>query len=308
MANNFPSYATSLVPGGTVLLLGGTLVNGSGGYDTLREIDLAGDTLRETNINAVNAELAAMGQRPIYDFNHDAQLLPNGDTAVMARHSRRPSTSTARPPSTTATWSSSWTRTSRCRGSGTPSTGSNTSRLPTLGEGPSDWLHANSIAWSPEDGDLIVSLRAQDWVIKIDYANGTGDGHIVWTLGQGGNFTLVNPLGAVSPWFSHQHDVTYINDTTIVLFDDGNARAATDPNADSRGQEWVLNEQTMTATLVVNADLGNYSAALGSAQVLPNGNLAFTSGFQGSHSQLLRADNRGAPQRHPDFCATNDWP
>ena len=63
-----------------------------------------------------------------------------------------------------------------------------TSRLPTLGEGPGDWLHANSIAWSPEDGDLIVSLRAQDWVIKIDYANGTGDGHVVWTVGAGRRF------------------------------------------------------------------------------------------------------------------------
>ena len=29
--------------------------------------------------------------------------------------------------------------------------------------------------------------------------------------------------------------------------------------ADSRGQEWILNEQNMTATLVVNADMGNYS-------------------------------------------------
>ena len=38
----------------------------------------------------------------------------------------------------------------------------------------------------------------------------------------------------------------------------------------------------MQATLVVNADLGNYSAALGSAQMLPNGNLAFTSGVLGS--------------------------
>ncbi len=75
--------------------------------------------------------------------------------------------------------------------------------------------------------------------------------------------------------------MSYINDTTIVVFDDGNTRQLTDPNADSRGQEYVLNEQTMTATLVVNADLGNYSAALGSAQMLPNGNLAFTSGFQG---------------------------
>ena len=49
-------------------------------------------------------------------------------------------------------------------------------------------------------------------MIKIDYDNGTGDGHIVWTLGQGGNFTSIAPPGVQDPWFSHQHDVTYIND------------------------------------------------------------------------------------------------
>ena len=34
----------------------------------------------------------------------------------------------------------------------------------------------------------------------------------------------------------------------------------------------------MTATLVVNADMGNYSDFLGSSEILPDGNLAFTSG------------------------------
>ena len=58
-------------------------------------------------------------------------------------------------------------------------------------EVPTDWLHANSVSWSPEDGDLVVSLRTQDWAIKIDYANGTGNGHVVWKLGQGGNFTAI---------------------------------------------------------------------------------------------------------------------
>ena len=161
------------------------------------------------------------------------------------------------------------------------------------GEGPNDWLHANSISWSPEDGDLLVSLRAQDWVIKIDYSNGTGDGHIVWTLGQGGDFTINS--SDPSPWFSHQHDVRYINDTTLVLFDDGNTRRLTNPNADSRGQELVLNETTMQATLVVNADLGNYSAALGSAQMLPNGDLAFTSGFQGVAPATSGSQSRCSP-------------
>src|SRR5262249_24845970 len=148
-------------------------------------------------------------------------------------------------------------------------------RLPTNGEGPSDFTHANSISWSPEDGDLVVSLRSQDWAVKINYDSGAGDGHVLWRLGQAGDFAINSP--APSPCFSHQHDVPYINDNALLVFDDGNTRRLTDPTADSRGQELVLNEQTMQATLVVNADLGNYSSALGAAQMLPNGNLDFTS-------------------------------
>jgi hypothetical protein len=44
---------------------------------------------------------------------------------------------------------------------------------------------------------------------------------------------------------------------------------------------WTLDEQSRTATLVVNVDLGNYSDALGAAQRLSNGNYTFTSGRQG---------------------------
>jgi hypothetical protein len=132
---------------------------------------------------------------------------------------------------------------------------------------------------SPTDGNLILSTRLQDWVIKIDYRDGEGDGHVVWRLGQDGDFTVNSP--DPYPWFSHQHAVHYIDDSTLVLFDNGNTRQAGDPNAHSRGQVWTLDEQTMTATLVVNADLGNYSGALGAAQRLSNGNFSFTSGRQG---------------------------
>ncbi len=247
----------------------------------LREINLGGDTLRQTNITAINAELAAMGQNSISDFDHEAIRLPNGDTAVIALTSE-----VINVNGTPTTYNGNMVivlnQNFQVSWAWNAFNWLSTSRLPTNGEGPSDWLHANSIGYSPSDGNLIVSLRAQDWVIKLDYANGTGDGHVVWTLGQGGNFTLTAPPGVQSPWFSHQHDVTYINPTTILVFDDGNTRRLTNPNADSRGQEYVLNEQTMTATLVVNADLGGYSFALGSAQMLPNGNLAFTSGTLGT--------------------------
>ncbi len=143
-----------------------------------------------------------------------------------------------------------------------------------------DWLHANAVSWSPEDRNLVVSMRHQDWVVKIDYANGAGDGHVVWRLGQGGDFA-VNSTDP-NPWFSHQHDAHYIDDHTLILFDNGNTRRASDPNAHSRGQVWKIDEQTMTATLVFNVDMGNYSPKFGSAQRLSNGDYSFLSGAQGT--------------------------
>jgi len=142
-----------------------------------------------------------------------------------------------------------------------------------------DWLHVNAVALSPTDGNLVLSMRNQDWVIKVDYRYGAGDGHIVWRLGQGGDFT-VNSTDP-NPWFSHQHNAHYIDDHTLILFDNGNTRQASDPNAHSRGQVWTLDEVNRTATLVLNADLGNYSWRLGAAQRLSNGNYSFMSGSQG---------------------------
>src|SRR5262249_10222412 len=112
-----------------------------------------------------------------------------------------------------------------------------------------------------------------------------GDGAALWRLGQDGYFT-VNSTHP-SPWFSHQHNVHYIDDSTLILFDNGNTRRASDPTAHSRGQVWKLDEQTMTATLLLNVDLGNYSMALGAAQRLSNGNYVFTSGFQGTAPNLF---------------------
>jgi arylsulfate sulfotransferase len=275
VANNYRGYAQNIEPGGTVMMLGGHPVGVAAGYDTLRQVDLAGDTLRETNIHALNAALAAMHKPRILDMDHEAKLLPNGDTVVIGS---TPKTVDYKGRATKFigdmvivlnqdfhpvwVWNSfRWL---------------NTNRLGTDHPIPTDWLHANAVSWSPEDDDLVVSLRTQDWAIKIDYANGSGNGHVVWKLGAGGSFTPI--ADTTQPWFSHQHDVRYINDNTVVVFDDGNTRHASDKGALSRGQEWILNEQNMTATLVVNADMGNYSNFLGSAETLSNGNLAFTSG------------------------------
>jgi hypothetical protein len=288
LANAFPSFAPSLVTGGTVLLMGGQ-VSPTGGATGLREVDLAGDTLRETNVDAINAELAALGQHSITQFSHDTQRLPNGDTAVLATTPRMIKIK-GKPTLYKGDMVLVLDKNFQVAWVWDPFNWLDVHRLPTLGEGPRDWTHANSIAWSPEDGNLIASLRAQDWVIKIDYANGTGDGHIIWRLGPGGNFRInsTDP----SPWFSHQHDVRYINNTTLVLFDNGNKRQAENPGAHSRGQELVLDENARVATLVVNADLGKFAPYTGSAQMLPNGDLDFSSPLAEKTIEVLPSGKR----------------
>jgi len=63
------------------------------------------------------------------------------------------------------------------------------------------------------------------------------------------------------------------------VLDNGNFRRDTDPKAASRGQVYQLDEQSKTATLSVNADLGLYSLAVGSVEKLSNGNYWFDAGF-----------------------------
>jgi hypothetical protein len=145
-----------------------------------------------------------------------------------------------------------------------------------LGSLPNDWVHGNSVAETP-DGNLLYSARNQDWVIKIDYQNGNGGGNVIWRLGKDGDFKInsTDP----SPWFSHQHDPEFEADGSLSLFDNGNVRRAADPNANSRGQVLRMNEVDRVVDLVLNADTGAYSFALGSAQLLDNGDYFFLNGF-----------------------------
>lgn len=286
----------SLVPGGTLLL------NGIDQYtpvptapNVLREIDLAGNPVRETNIAAVNAQLNALGYEPVHAFHHDVQRLPDGTTAALA-YTERSFDIGGTPTNYVGEMVLVLDSDFRVQWAWDAFDHLDVNRGPVLGEvtlpgSPEptnavpalpavDWLHVNALALSPADGNLVLSLRHQDWVIKIDYRNGAGDGHVVWRLGQGGDFAL--NAADTDAWFSHQHNAHYIDDHTLILFDNGNTRQAANPNAHSRGQVWALDETAMTASPAVNIDLGNYSFRLGSAQRLSNGNYSFMSGSQGA--------------------------
>ncbi len=169
-----------------------------------------------------------------------------------------------------------------------------------------DWQHSNALQYEPYDGSIIISSRHQDAVYKVNFNNGTGDGHIIWELGNpnekngliggpGGaplpTFTLTtNGAGGPDlgyPWFSHQHDPEFANRGKVVngsriftIFDDGNTRQAFyNQNADSRCQELSIDETNLTANLNINGDEQGYSFALGESQLLRNGSISCDSGY-----------------------------
>lgn len=282
----------TLLPGGTMLGLGKDQYSVRNNLNVLREIDLAGNPVRETNLAAVNAQLAALGHEPVYGFHHDVQRMPDESVVVLA-YPERTVDINGTPTNFIGEQVVVLDQNFQVKWAWDAFDHLDVNRGPILGEvtrlpvGPTgvvpvlpavDWLHVNAVSLSP-DGNLVVSIRHQDWVIKIDYRNGAGDGHVIWRLGQGGDFTLNSADPGV--WFSHQHNAHFIDDSTLILFDNGNTRHDSDPNAHSRGQVWTLDEQTMTATPVLNADLGSYSGALGAAERLSNGNYSFTLGANG---------------------------
>lgn len=152
-----------------------------------------------------------------------------------------------------------------------------------------DWTHTNAILYSADDGNLIISIRHQNWLVKVDYANGTGTGNIVWHLGYQGDFTLV---GGTDPtdWFWAQHGPSFVTSNTtgnfsLILFDNGDDRvfesgvtcgaSGAPPCLYSTVPILQLDETAMTATLQSNPTTPNYSFFGGNAAVLSNGNVEF---------------------------------
>jgi len=165
-----------------------------------------------------------------------------------------------------------------------------------------DWLHCNSLYYWPHDGaaapstapgDLIVSSRHQDWIMKIDYKDGAGAGDILWRMGPSGDYSFVNTYNDPWPWFSHQHEAGIENGGAgpLSVLDNGNTRVSNPgkstggvpglgPNCgphdcDTRGMAVTFSETAMTVNPVISQDLGYFSDAMGSAQLLADGNYYF---------------------------------
>lgn len=259
------------------------------------EFDVAGNIIRETNAHSMNVKLAELGYPPMGVFHHDSRRLPNGYTAVLASTERL--MEDVQGPGLVDilgdyvlvfdeqmdlvwVWDSfTHLDVQRIAVLDEKCLQTDDWCVPLfLAEEANDWLHTNTLEYAPEDHSLLLSLRNQDWVVKIDYQDGQGSGDVIWRLGNEGDFALQGGNGDPWPWFSHPHDTGLLANGIMTMYDNGNTRCESGGMCYSRGQVYQLNEQNMTATLHVNADLGYYADGFGSAQRLANGDYFFATG------------------------------
>ena len=257
----------------------------------LREIDLVGNPVRELYLADLNAALTKMGSDvQALCYSHDVLPLWNGHTILLVQQQKTVQLTAPPGPGQFTilgdamidldenfnpvwTWSTfDWLDVNRHPMEFTAAAGY-------------DWTHCNCIQVAP-DGNLVLSSRHQNWLMKIDYQGGNGPGTILWKLGYQGDFTLVGNATQPTDWFFAQHYPNLLqasgNQITLLsVFDNGNDRcyatpggcAATSPAPPppfSRGAIFKVDETAMTARLAWQYPLNMYSYWGGNVMSLVN--------------------------------------
>lgn len=272
----------------------------SGTIDVVREIDLAGNTIRQIALSDLSAALTAKGYTfTLGSFHHDVLILPNGHWVLLVSEYKSFNNLPGYPGTTNVlgdllvdvdtkgqpVWV--WDSFAHL----------DINRHPYLFP---DWTHSNSLLYSTDDHNLVLSMRHQNWVIKIDYEDGAGSGNVLWRLGEGGDFKLVNGVDPTD-WFYAQHGLDYFSANTSGVFrlgvmDNGDDRPTPDgsicgktgePPCYSTASVLEVDEGNRTATLVYhyNPSPSLYSYFGGDVRSLINGDLetdfcALTGGSQ----------------------------
>ena len=292
----------------------------------LREVDLACNTIRDVSLAQVNESLQAQG----YDFtipptlglvgggspfHHDILVLPNGHWIGLCQIAKTFTDLTGYAEPTlvagdalvdidlngNVVWA--WSSFDHM----------DVNRHPYFAL--PDWTHSNAIVYTP-DGNLLLSMRAQSWILKLDYANGTGAGDILWKLGPAlpgdtGNFFTLSG-GDPTQWFYSQHypNLASTNGPQMALAvmdngdyrtDSGGVQCGTDSTAPacySRATMFQLDESSNVASVLWQDLPGFYSPWGGSIGVLSNGNVEFdmTTPNSALSSQIMEVTQTGTPQ------------
>lgn len=295
-----------LLPDGNMLMtisylssLSSAASSGTGIINAVREVDLAGNTVREIDMDTLNQKLAAAGFKDsdgsayqLRSFHHDVLPLPNGHWVLLTAYSK----SFANLPGESGTTSVLGDVLVDVDQNLNPDWVWNSFDHLDINRHPMnfpDWTHSNALLYSSDDNNLLLSIRHQNWIIKIDFNNGHGSGNVLWRLGEGGDFKLI---GATDPtdWFYAQHGMSYFTANTTGIFnlgvlDNGNDRifplptgpVFCKPDAPATAQCYStmqvlqVNEDNMTATMVTHYVPPDtyFSFFGGSTQRLANGDI-----------------------------------
>ncbi len=256
--------------------------------DEIREVDLAGNTIRSLNITDLNTRLAAAGfNLNALIIHHDAIVLPNGHWVFLVNSTQVFDNLTGYSGPTTVLGDAIVDVDKNLN----PVWVWNTFNYLDANRHPlsfPDWTHSNALLYT-SDGNLLLSVRDQNWILKIDYQNGFGSGNILWHFGEGGDFTLV---GGTDPtdWQYAQHGPAFFTPNSSGTFqlgvmDNGDDRMFPD-NGTCATVELALcpyttvpifqvNETDMTATLEFHDVLSQYSYFGGDIASLDNGDVEF---------------------------------
>jgi arylsulfate sulfotransferase len=123
--------------------------------------------------------------------------------------------------------------------------------------GTMDWGHSNATCYDARDDSILVSMRTQDCIVKLDRKTG----HLRWILGAPDNWRAPWADRLLIPdrpleWQFHQHDCSITPSGTILCFDNGNHRAqpfqppTRAAQSYSRGVEFTVDGGKMTVRQV----------------------------------------------------------
>lgn len=306
------SYASSVAvhQGGVGAVLPGTL-------DEVREFDLAGTTIRSVTAAQLIAAAAAnptlsaeLKNTQLGSLHHDVLLLPNGHMVMLFSATQTVDVQPAVVGAQGVVYQGP-----------TPVLGDvvvdvdqnfnpdwvwnaftylNPNRIPWPAQFP-DWTHSNALLYSTDDGNLLISVRHQNWIIKIDFEDGKGIGRIMWHLGKDGEFKLV---GGTDPtdWFYAQHGPNFfsVNTTdlfTLGLMDNGNDRQF--PSGENCASSGASPSPTLCYSMasVLQVNEAQKTATLVEHYIDPGATGPVYSFFGGNFYLMANGD------REVDFCA-----
>lgn len=296
-------YPMKLLPNGHMLVVAAPATNAQGGIsptsatsNEVREIDLAGTLINEIKLDDVNKGLTAIGADfQAQSLHHDILPLPNGHFILLVNFGKTFDNLPGQPPGTVVGGDGlvDWDPKSGPVWAWSAFDHLDVSHAPY---GVADWTHGNALTYSPDDQNIILSMRNQNWIVKINYGNGSGDGTVLWRFGKDGDFTL--PAGEDPiEWNYGQHYPTILSPNSTGVFDmmffnNGNARLVNEadaicgsgpvgiPACYSSVPIFEVNEDAKTAKVISEDSLAPaYSLCCGDAQQLSNGDLEYDVAF-----------------------------